>query len=151
MTVDSLPEWLRQFNGRDLEAAMTQAAILATQDSQGWPHLAYLSAGEILARSGGISLALWPASRTAANLRLEGRAILHVAWEGVVWEARLALHLRDADAGEGHLLFFDGVVTETRRHAAPYAEVETLISFRLHDEPGTLARWKLQLDRLRVL
>jgi hypothetical protein len=146
--MQALPEWLQQFDGRLGDGALSRGAILATTGGEGWPHLAYLSAGEILAQHGGISIALWPNSRTAANIARDGRAILHVVAEGRVWEARLSLKPRSEDS-DGPAIF-DGAILETRDHPAPYASVEGLVVFRLHDEAATRARWQAQLERLRA-
>lgn len=142
------PDWLGPFDGVNLEAELTRAAILSTVDAEGWPHQAYLSAGEILADGDRISLALWPTSRTTANLDRDGRAVLYVAHGGAVWEGRLALSRRAGPPADGAVIF-DGQVTASRRHAAPYADVLGLIAFQLHDPVATLARWTAQLERLR--
>src|SRR6266851_749299 len=84
-------DWAAYFDGRDLESKLQSGAILATTDADGWPHLAYLSAGEVLAHNSvSMSLALWPASRTTANIGRNGSALLHVACSGQVYELRLA-------------------------------------------------------------
>jgi hypothetical protein len=141
------PEFLQAFTGENLDAAAARGAILASVDEEGWPHQAYLSAGEILAHPAGLSIALWPGSRTTANIGRHGRAVLYAAAEGCIWEARLQLGRRQI-AGEGPAIF-DGEVVETRRHAAPYAEVVSLLDFRLLDRQDTLKRWATQIALLR--
>jgi hypothetical protein len=142
-----LPEFLQAFTGDSLEAAATSGAILASVDEEGWPHQAYLSAGEILAQSDGLSIALWPGSRTTSNIERQGRAVLYAAAQGNIWEARLQLARRPAmDDG---LAIFDGEIVETRRHAAPYAEVICLLDFQLLDRQETLKRWMKQIALLR--
>jgi hypothetical protein len=142
-----LPEFLQAFTGENLEAAATCGATLVSVDEEGWPHQAYLSAGEILAQSTGLSIALWPGSRTTSNLERQGRAVLYAAAQGSIWEARLRLARRQATGGGAAI--FDGKVTETRRHAAPYAEVISLVDFRLFDRQDTLKRWARQIALLR--
>ena len=75
---DDLPsEWASQFDGTRLEDKLHVAAMLATVDAEGWPHLAYLSAGEVLVHSlRRVSVCLWPASRSTANLQRAGRGVL---------------------------------------------------------------------------
>jgi hypothetical protein len=146
MSDKTLPDWLTQFDGERLTEKVGVAAILGTADAEGWPHLAYLSAGEILVRDSRLSLALWPTSQSCANLRRSGQAVLHVGAGGVVWEARL--HLRPR-GGDERAAIFDGEVGELRRHAAPYADVQALVSFRLHDAPATIQRWTEKLADLR--
>ena len=149
MTNEPMPKWLTQFDGEGLQDKVGVAAILGTADAEGWPHLAYLSAGEILVTDERLSLALWPTSQTCANLRRCGQAILHVGADGVVWEARLKLTSR-ATAGDERTAVFDGEVEGLRRHAAPYADVICLVSFRLHDAPATLKRWTEKQAELRA-
>ena len=69
-TIDLPSEWTSQFDGTHLEDKLHVAAVLATVDAEGWPHLAYLSAGEVLVHGPRrVSVCLWPASRsTATNL-----------------------------------------------------------------------------------
>ncbi len=150
MNNEPLPEWLTQFDGEALPDKVGAAAILATADAEGWPHLAYLSAGEILVQDTRLSLALWPTSETCANLRRTGQAVMQVGADGVVWEARLKLTPRATD-GDTRTAIFDGEVQGLRRHAAPYADVLCLISFRLHDAPATLERWTEKLAELRAV
>ena len=54
--MDSNLAWLEQFDGNITPDAPLRAAILVTSDAEGWPHVAYLSMGEVLAllRKGGI-------------------------------------------------------------------------------------------------
>ena len=122
---------------------------LATVDEEGWPHLAYLSAGEVLAHDARrITFVLWPTSRSAANVSRAGRSVLHAVADGAVWETRLRSQPR-ADAHE--LSVFDAEVIDVRGHAAPYADVTGLIGYRLHDPTATLERWRRQIDRMRIL
>lgn len=149
MDEDGRLDWLRPFDGRDLETKLSQAASLATVDAEGWPHLAYLSVGEVLAEGRKISLALWPTSRTTRNLDREGRAVLHAAFDGAVWQGRLQLSRRGAAEVPGEPVIFAGEVVAVSRHVAPYAEVTGLISYLLKDVSSTLARWELQMQHLR--
>ena len=91
--------WLSQFDGSNLEAKLQVAAVLGTVDDAGWPHLTYLSAGEVLAHGGQrLSFGLWPASRSTANLRRLGHAVLQAVADGAVWETRVVARARaDAD------------------------------------------------------
>jgi hypothetical protein len=145
---DELPsEWVSQFDGTHLEEKLHVAAMLATVDAEGWPHLAYLSAGEVLVRAPGrVSVCLWPASRTTANLQRVGRGVLYAAAAGAVWEARFVAVLR---AGSHTPVIFDADVSEVHRQAAPYAEVTALVGFRLSDPPSTVERWRRQIEEMR--
>ena len=145
---DELPSaWVNQFDGTHLEDKLHVAAALATVDAEGWPHLAYLSAGEVLVHDPRrVSVCLWPASRSTANLQRAGRGVLYAAAAGAVWETRLVAVLRESTNTP---VVFDAEVIEVRRHAAPYAEVTALIGFRLSDPPATLDRWRRQVGQMQ--
>jgi hypothetical protein len=141
--------WITQFDGANLDGKLHVSAVLATVDDAGWPHSAYLSAGEVLAHDARrITFVLWSTSRSAANLLRVGRGVLHAVADGAVWEARLTSQPR-ADTGE--LVVFDAQVIDVSRHAAPYAEATGLIGFRLHDPAATLDRWRRQIERMRTV
>jgi hypothetical protein len=147
--ISELPSaWVGQFDGTRLDSKIHVAAVLATVDEEGWPHLAFLSAGEVLAHDARrIAFVLWPTSRSAANVARDGRGVLHAVADGAVWETRL----RSQPRAEAHeLAVFDAEVIDVRRHAAPYADVTGLIGFRLHDPAATLERWRRQIERMRI-
>jgi hypothetical protein len=142
------PAWVDQFNGLDLGAKFHVSAVLQTVDDAGWPHLAYLSAGEVLAYdTQRMSLALWATSGSTANLRRAGQGVLHAVAAGAIWETRLLARCRPT---ADELVVFDATVIDVRRHVAPYAEVTGLIGFRLNDPVSTLDRWRRQIERIRA-
>ena len=149
--VDATPpaSLLAQFDGTNLEGKLAVSAVLATVAEDGWPHVAYLSAGEVLATSGHrLLVRLWPGSGTAANLRRGARAALHAACEGVVWELRLeTVEMIDAP----DFLILDMRIQDLVSHRAPYATVLGMIGFVLQDEAGTLERWRAQIAHMRVV
>ncbi len=137
------------FDGNRLEEKTAISAMLATIDLQGWSHASFLSAGEVLAHDDHrLGLLLWPTSTTAANVVRSGRATLFTAAEGAVWEARLAIEKAGA-ARDGEPQAFHGETILMRRHAAPYAQVTSMIGFQLHDPASAIARWHDQIQRLR--
>lgn len=146
------PAWFRLFDGEQLETKLGEAAILATTDSETWPHLAFLSVGEVYAPGRDtLYLATWPSSRTAQNLERQGQASLSAAADGAVWEARLAIRRCTGMADEAGPALFRAELIGVRKHMAPYAQVEQLIRFRLDDETATLDRWRAQIETLRRL
>jgi len=44
--------WHTLFDGTALEQKLSVSALLATTDEEGWPHVSFLSAGEVLVTSG---------------------------------------------------------------------------------------------------
>ena len=140
---------LAQFDGTQLADRLAVSAILATVAVDGWPHVAYLSAGEILVLSGDrLRVRLWPGSGTAGNLRRGGRAALHAAAAGAVWELRLET-VATIEAPD--YLILDMRIKQIASHRAPYATVLGMIGFALDDAAQTLDRWQTQIAHLRSL
>jgi hypothetical protein len=118
--------------------------LLLTAGADGWPHLAMLSVGEVVALDERrLALALWPSSSAAANLAERPRATLAAVVEQTSWtlrvEARAAGTLETPLAGR--LARFDAAVTGAASDQAPYAVLEHGVTFSLKDPPAVLARW----------
>lgn len=145
-----LPEtWAKLFDGDGLEEKLAVSALLATVDEEGWPHVSFLSAGEVLAiDKQQMILMLWAQSTAATNLQRTHKAAFFAVGDGMVMEARLAIGNGRAD-GEGRMTF-RARLTALRPHRAPYAEVKGLISFQLLDPADTLKRWRRQIAAMRT-
>lgn len=150
---DTLPDVLvAALDGTGLAGSVGQAYLLVTSDEDGTPRPCMLSAGELLAVDRRlVRLALWPGSRTSANLARGGRALLcHVA-PGTVVYVRGAV--RSLDAGpDPELDCFELEVdaVESDEHAG--MPVLTGITFSVEDaDPaGVVATWERQLALLRA-
>ena len=139
-------------DGTGLAGSVGKAYLLVTSDDDGTPRPCMLSAGELLAVDRRlVRLALWPGSRTSANLARGGRALLcHVAPRTVVY-VRGAV--RSLDAGpDPELDCFELEVdaVESDEHAG--MPVLTGITFSLEgaDPAGVVATWERQLALLRA-
>jgi hypothetical protein len=141
--------WGALFDGRRLTEKQADAAILTTIDSEGWAHICFIGAGEVLADQGRVYMALWPGSCTASNLRSGGRASLVAVLDGAVWEAHMEVRFREQAAAAGALTVFEATIVGVRRHPVPYAQVERLVGFTLNDPERVIARWSEQIDMLR--
>lgn len=129
-----------------------ESHVLATADDDGWPRLTHLSDGEVLAMpDGSVRLCTWKSSRTAGNLRRDGRATLTVAAGGAAWEVRLRCRERPAPPGAPDLAYFAAEAESAEEHRAKYATVERGTSFRLYDPSEAEARWSAQHAALRSL
>jgi len=129
-----------------------ESHVLATADDDGWPRLTHLSDGEVLAMpDGSVRLCTWKSSRTAANLRRDGRATLTVAADGAAWEVRMRCRELPAPPGAPDLAYFAAEAASAEEHRAKYAVVERGTSFRLHDPAEAVARWSAQHAALRSL
>jgi len=143
------PEIVSLFDGTALDAKRGVALIVATVDADGWPHTSFLGPGELLVRDEArLAFLLWPSSGTAANVDREGRAALFFAAAGAVWEARVTA-VAAAD-GDGPTRRYEAELVTIRRHAAPYAEVTGLVGYRLLEPDAVVARWRAQIERLRI-
>jgi hypothetical protein len=148
-----LPAAIRRLlDGAELERAIGLTVLLLTVDEAGWPRVAMLSAGEVLAAGPReIGLALWPGSASAANLARAGRATLALVHAGAGWYVRGAAR-READlelADGRRLAAFALAVVEVLEDVVPYAELTGGIEFRLAEPERTLAAWRGVLDALR--
>jgi len=127
--------------------------LVLTIGAEGWPHVAMISVGELVVIAPDrLALALWPASTCAANLSHAKRATLALVAEGhafsLLCEGRTE---RPLQTGAGRpLRGFDLRVTEALDDAAPYADLLSGVTYRLHDPAGALARWSATRAALRA-
>ena len=138
-------------DGTDLEARAGLTLELITVDADGWPRVALLSVGEVLATGQrSMRFALWPGSRTTANLERSARALLAFVHDGAAHRARLEAR-RGADvlvAGDTRAIF-DAPVVSVARDEVPYARLRTGITHELVDPVQVLARWQATVAALR--
>jgi hypothetical protein len=136
-------------DGSDLEARVGLTIELLTVAEDGWPGVALLSAGEVLAISDSdVRLALWPSSRTTANLTRTGRGVLAFVHAGAAFTVRVEAR-RAADL-PGPLAAFAGRVAAVRRDEVGYARVTSGITFDLPDAPAVVARWRETIEALKA-
>jgi hypothetical protein len=140
--------------GEGVEAAASLDSLVAfellTVAEDGWPHLAWLGPGEVLAvERHSVALALWPRSSTRANLERSGRGVLQAVADGVVYRARLEVEpMGPIPVGDGELAGFLGRVGDIVVDEVAYAEVLSGLTYRLHDPEAVLARWRAQIHSL---
>ncbi len=138
-------------DGTELEAGLGLALELVTVDSDGAPRIALLSVGEVLAAGeSALRFALWPGSRTTANLDRGGRALLAFVSGGAA--QRIGLQARraaDVLAGGEERAVFDAEVISAARDEVPYARLRSGITYELADADAVLARWRATLEALR--
>jgi hypothetical protein len=119
--------------------------ILVLSTSDGWPHMAMISLGEIVVAGDAlVRIALWPGSRSTAAIAATGRATLAAVVDGTSYTVRVTTR-RIGDVVTplaGTLACFDAQVASAAADRAPYAVLESGIRFRLTDPAATLARWR---------
>jgi hypothetical protein len=143
---------LELLDGSGLPAKVGTTVLLATADDDGWPHLAMLSPGEVLATDDGtIRLALYASSGTSRALRQRGRALLSVVAEGAAYRIRVrARHVPEPPVPGADELFVAAIegIEEDR---VSYARISHGITYELFDAESTVERWTAKLNRLRTI
>jgi hypothetical protein len=151
---DQLPEILRQLlDGSDVAGREGLTFLLVTSDESGWPHMAMLSVGELVAADAhSLRAALWLHSSTTMNLSREGRGMLAIVASGNGYYVRLAAQRGpDLDLGaDGRLAYFALRVEDVLEDAADYATLISGVTFRLKRPDQVVPRWQHTVDALRA-
>jgi hypothetical protein len=140
-----VPEAVRRCLEDEPQRQVGLTILVLSELEAGWPHLAMVSVGElVVAADGRLALSLWPTSTCAANLARTGRATLAVVADGLAFSLRC--HIDDEfpiTTGEDPaMLGFVLRVIAVVEDAAPYADLLSGVTYRLHDAQTTLARWR---------
>jgi hypothetical protein len=140
-----VPEAVRRCLADEPERQVGLTILVLSELEAGWPHLAMVSMGElVVAADGRLGLALWPTSTCAANLARTGRPTLALVADGLAFSMRcqvddeLPMTVGEDPAMRAFVLH----VTAAVEDAAPYADLLSGVTYRLHDPPATLLRWR---------
>ncbi|HEX8969675.1 MAG TPA: pyridoxamine 5'-phosphate oxidase family protein [Chloroflexota bacterium] len=151
---DQLPDGVRRLlDGSDLAAREGLTFLLLSTDEAGWPHLAMLSVGEVVAvDSRTVRVGLWLYSGTTRNLARSGRATLAVVADGNGYYLRAkARRGADLDLGtEGRLACFALEIEDVEEDSADYASLTSGVTFRLKQPEQVIPRWQHTVDALRA-
>ena len=128
--------------------------LVLSMSPEGWPHLAMVSLGEILAvNPRAIRLALWPTSTATKNVWRERRTTLALVHAGAAYSFRCAAR-RGSDLvlpdGGGQLACFGLRVDDVVEDVAPYAVLSSGVTYQLNDPEGTAQRWHATRAALRA-
>lgn len=139
--------WL---DGSNLANKQGDAMMLLTVTTDHWPHVAMISAGEILALDRQqLRLALWPDTTTTGNMIRTEKATLAAFVGGQAHYVRLLVtqlpELPDAEYPRVH---FAASVAASRTDTARYADILTGVTIRLKNPPQVLQRWEKVLEEL---
>lgn len=142
---------LELLSGNDLDGKVGQTFLLLTASRDGWPRLALLSVGEVVAIGPrDLRLALYPASTTTANLTRTRKGTLVAFLPGAAHYVELtARRLDDLRTPHAALAHFAAQVRSARVDAVGYAELIGGVSFRLRDTERTIQRWRETVAALR--
>jgi hypothetical protein len=144
-------EALALLDGHRLEERVGDTLILCTTDPDGWPHIALLSAGEVVALDDGeIRVALWPNTAATRNLTANGKALLAIIG------LRRCLYLR-LDCRRGRdirpvstvLAAFSARIERAVEDEVGYALITSGIRFDLGDQAKTVDGWSRTVAALR--
>jgi hypothetical protein len=136
-------------SGRDVRAGVGLTIQLLTVDESGWPRVALLSVGEVLAIDDRhLRLALWSTSHTTANLSRAGRGVLCLVHAGafltVLIHAARAVDLVEP----APRAVFDAEIDGVRTDEVPYAVITSGIAFELPDRDAVVSRWHETIEAL---
>jgi hypothetical protein len=148
------PKLVALLDGRAPADRQGITIVLATTGPDGWPLIALLSVGEVLAAdSRDVRIGLWGSSATTAALTASGRTTMSMVLDGAAWDARLRCE-RAPDLvidGGGRLAAFRCRVEEVLEDRVGYAELTGGIQFRLRRPEEVLPRWVATLEALTRL
>ena len=151
---NELPDALRQMlDGSDLAGREGLTFLLLTLDEEGWPHVAMLSVGELVAMDKHrLRGALWLHSSTSNNLSQNGRAMLTIVANGNGYYVRLAARRGpDLDLGsDGRLAYFEMEIEDVQEDSTDYATLTSGVTFRLKQPEQVVPRWQHTVDALRA-
>jgi hypothetical protein len=143
---EHLPESARLLlDGSELRGRAGQTFLLLTTDQAGWPHMAMLSVGEVVAIDARtLRAAVWLHSSTSNNLTRDGRGVLSFVVDGRAYTVRLtATRVADLDPGsDGQLAQFIFEVRDVREDTADYAQLISGVTFRLNEPDRVIPRWE---------
>lgn len=129
---------------------MVIQCLTVTED--GWPYVAMVSVGELVARSSSsLRLGIWATSTSARNLARDGRCTLALVHAAVSYAIRCrATAAGRLDLADGPALtVFDLTVADVLEDVAPYATLTSGITYTLHDPSAVMGRWRAVVRRLR--
>lgn len=139
-------------DGSDLANREGLTFLLLTSDESGWPHVALLSVGEVVATDPRtLRAGLWLGSGTTRNLSRSGQATLMLVADGNAYYLRVSARRGDdLDLGrDGRLAYFVLHVEDVLEDAADYASLSSGITFRLKQPDQVVPRWQHTIESLR--
>jgi hypothetical protein len=149
---EALPDEIANLlDGRALAAREGLTLLLVTTAADGWPHVAMLSAGEVLATGAReLRLALWPGSATTANLSRSRQGLLMLVIGAVTYYVRLAARPGSELAlAYGPRAFFVADVAGVLQDVVGYAEITSAIGFRLKEPEKVVPMWDEAVAAMR--
>lgn len=147
------PDLLALLDGTDLDSKVGETVLLLTVSDSGWPHLAMLSAGELLAtRPDEVRIALWKGTTSGNNLRRTSKGTLALVHGGAGHYIELKVTgTADLRAGAESLDYFVCAVTKALSDMVGYATLTSGIRFELPRREDVVSRWEGTVRAMREI
>ncbi len=147
---DRVADALALIDGTGLEERVGEAFILTTTSAEGWPHIALLSAGEVVAVDDReLRIALWPNTAATRNLEENGKALLAIIGEHRCLYLRLLCRRGpDIPSGSGRLAVFTCSIESAVEDEVGYALIIGGVTFEVTDS-AVIDRWRQTVGALR--
>jgi hypothetical protein len=139
-------------DGEHLALKVGAAFQCLTTTDDGWPYVAMVSVGELLATdASSMRLAIWLHSTTARNLERDGRCALALVHAGVSYVIRCRVSLLSTlEQQDGPTLaVFKMTVADVLEDVAPYATLTSGVTYELLEPGPVIARWRRTIRSLR--
>lgn len=136
-------------DGTELDRKVGHTVLLVAAARDGWPRMALLSVGEVLAPTATeLCLALYPASGTTRALTESGKALLSAVLDQASYRTWAEMERVPAPDGSS-LAFFRGRVVAVDEDRVGYATVVQGVTYELLDDRAVVERWLRQVGQLR--
>lgn len=146
---DRVAEALAVLDGTRLGQGAGDAFILTTTTEDGWPHIALLSVGEVLAVDSEIRIAVWPNTAATRNITANGKALLAIIGGHRCLYLRLSCRRGpDIPSGSGRLAFFACSIERAVEDEVGYAMVTGGVTFEVTDD-AVVDGWHRTVAALR--
>jgi len=147
------PELMALLDGTDLDSKVGETVLLLTVSESGWPHVAMLSVGELLATCPDeVRMALWKGTTTGNNLRRTSQGTLALVYGGAGHYIELEVTgTAGLQVGTKTLDYFSCVVTKVLADVVGYATLTTGIRFELPRKEDVVSRWERTVAAMRAL
>ena len=145
------PDLQRLLDGSDMSGGAGFTILLVTVETAGWPRIALLSVGEVLAPDeGSLHLALWPGTTSTRELTRTGQATLACVVDGASYSIHAHFERgEDLTTGSMQHAYFAGRIDECLVDEVSYARLTTGVEFELPNPDSVVPRWEATIESVR--
>lgn len=137
-------------NGKQLAQKQNIVMILQSITSEGYPHSAMVSVGEVIALNPEyLRIALWPQTQTTLSLAQKRKANLVIIYNNIVNYLELDISELPSPNNEVYeRTRFEATIKSIRQDIAKYADITSGITVEMHEPKQVLKRWNIVLHEL---